>query len=67
MNVRLDQPMPRYRVEARGASYSLEEFCEKFEVNLLRAKLLLTEELRLTVITAETLLRKMKEVYETQI
>ena len=56
MSTMIDRPAPRRRVEARGATYSLEEFCKLHHLKPTIAKHIMTNDLKLSVITDSVLL-----------
>lgn len=56
MSTMIDRPAPARRVEARGATYSLMDFCRLHHLNPHKAKIIMTDILQLTVVTAEIML-----------
>lgn len=66
MNVRIDVPAPRRRVEARGATYSLEEWCKINHVAVTLAKTVMTNVLHLPVVESETLKREIQKYKESR-
>lgn len=66
MNVKIDHEAPRRRVESRGATYSLGDWCRLNNIKPTIAKIVMTNILRLDVIESETLKREIKK-YEKSI
>ena len=55
---------PRRRVEARGATYSLEEFCKLHHLKPTIAKHIMTKVLKLSAVTAEIMLAEYAKLKE---
>ena len=67
MSTMIDRPAPRRRVEARGATYSLMDFCRLHHLDPHKAKIIMTDILKLTVVTAEVMLAEYAKLKEASV